>query len=539
MLARIKALFGNLAVYGLGDVATSVVSLLLLPIYTRYLTPSDYGIIAMLLTIEAVAKVVFRWGVDTAFMRLYYDCADAAARQRLASTIFFFLLAVNGSLLVAALASAGWISTQLFSTPQHGLLIALVIANTFVGGFYFIPFQVLRIGERSKPFIALVFARSAGTLVVRLVLVIGFGMGVLGVVVADSVVTAIFTPVLALWFAPLLRPVFSRAVITDALKFGLPRIPHSIANQIIGLADRYFLNAYGTLRDVGVYSIGASFGLAPKLFLSAFEAAWTPFFLGLMKEPDAQRVYSAVSTYVVALLVLIVGSLCAVASDLLRLTTTSEFHAAAAVTPWIALGVMCQGFYLLGSIGLVITKRTTWYPLATGSAAAVSLLANALLIPRYGVMGAAWSNTIAYGTLALVTSVVSWHLYPVRYEWSRIARIAVAGLAAVVMASRAIPALPPLAGLVARGATMVVAYGALLYLAGFFQPAELRVLRDARERALARRAVRVPATPLSDQVEMAGEIVAASAEPPIDAIEEAVDPAPEADVSPGSRSRPG
>ena len=93
MLARIKTLFRNLAIYGFGDVATSIVSLLLLPVYTRYLTPYDYGIIAMLLTIEAVAKILFRWGVDTAFMRLYYDCADPPARQRLASTIFFFLLA--------------------------------------------------------------------------------------------------------------------------------------------------------------------------------------------------------------------------------------------------------------------------------------------------------------------------------------------------------------------------------------------------------------------------------------------------------------
>ena len=101
MLQRITSLFRNLLIYGLGDVFTSVVSLLLLPIFTNYLTPTDYGVITMLATIEAVTKVTFRWGVDTAFMRMYYDCADQAARQRLASTIFFFLLAVNGSLRVA------------------------------------------------------------------------------------------------------------------------------------------------------------------------------------------------------------------------------------------------------------------------------------------------------------------------------------------------------------------------------------------------------------------------------------------------------
>ena len=313
MLDRIRNLFRNLAIYGFGDVATSIVSLLLLPIYTRYLTPSDYGVIAMLLTIEAVAKVLFRWGVDTAFMRLYYDCADQPARQRLASTIFFFLLAVNGSLLAVGLLGAGWLSTRLFGSAHEAILIALVIGNTFVVGLYFIPFQVLRIKEKSKQFIALVFARSAATLVLRLVLVIGAGMGVLGVVVADVVVTVFFTGVLSRWFAPLIRPVFSRPILREALRFGLPRIPHSVAHQVIGLADRYFLNAFGTLHDVGLYSIGASFGLALKLFVGAFEAAWTPFFLGVMREPNPQRVYATVSTYVVAVLVLLTAGLCAVA----------------------------------------------------------------------------------------------------------------------------------------------------------------------------------------------------------------------------------
>ncbi len=513
MLERIKNLSRNLAIYGLGDVATSVVSLLLLPVYTRYLTPSDYGVIAMLLTIEAVAKILFRWGVDTAFMRLYYDCADEAARQRLASTIFFFLLGINGSLLAVGLMGAGWLSQTLFGSTEQALLIGLVIANTFVVGLYFIPFQVLRITEKSGQFIALVFVRSAGTLVMRLVLVVGAGLGVLGVVVADVVVTAVFTVIISPWFAPLIRPVFSRAIIREALGFGLPRIPHSIAHQVIGLADRYFLNAFGTLRDVGLYSIGASFGLALKLFLSAFEAAWTPFFLGVMREPNPQKIYSTVSTYVLAVLVLLTASLCAVAPDVVRLTTTAEFHEAARVTPWIALGVMFQGVYLVGSIGLVITKRTTRYPLATGFAAMASLSANAWLIPRYGLLGAAWANTLAYATLAAVTVGFSWRLYPISYEWSRLLRVALAGGVAYVVTSRVVPqSTPPLTGLVLRAALVVAIYLLALLVTRFFHAGELRVLADIRRRVLPSSRVRTP-EPDANQVEMAGEIVATVAEP--------------------------
>jgi O-antigen/teichoic acid export membrane protein len=508
VLARLKSLFRNLAIYGLGDVATSLVSLLLLPLYTKYLTPDDYGVIAMLLTVEASGKIVFRWGVDTAFMRLYYDCADERARQRLASTIFFFLVAVNGSLLLAALALSRWLSELLFSTPGRALLIGLVLANTFVVGFYFIPFQVLRIGEKSKQFIALVFARSASTLVLRLVLVIWAGMGVLGVVVADVIVTAIFTVIFGQWFVPLIRPVFSRSVLRDALRFGLPRIPHSLAHQVIGMADRYFLNAYATLRDVGLYSIGASFGLALKLFLSAFEYAWTPFFLGVMKEPDAKRIYSTVSTYVVAVLMVLTATLCAVADDLVRLTTTGDFHEASRVTPWIAVGVMFQGLYLVGSIGLVITKHTTRYPLATGLAAAASLLANAWLIPRHGLMGAAWANTVAYATLAFLTVGFSQRAYPIRYEWMRLLRIVAAGAVAYTVAVWTIgPTRYPLVGVLLRALVTVGVYGGFLLVSGFFQRREMTALQDILRRTRKAPAIQTP-DPDANQVEMAGEIVA-------------------------------
>jgi O-antigen/teichoic acid export membrane protein len=523
VLARIKDLFRNLAIYGLGDVATSVVSLLLLPVFTTYLSPADYGIITMLLTVEAVTKVLFRWGVDTAFMRLYYDCHDQSGRQRLASTIFFFLAAVNGVLLVAALLSLDWLTPHILGSEGVGtaispnVLIGLTLLNTFVTGFYFLPFQVLRIRGKSRQFIALAFTRSAGTIGARLLLVIWADLGILGIVAADVLVTALFTLILGRWFAPLIRPVFSRTVAREALGFGLPRVPHSVAHQVIGFADRYLLNAYGTLREVGLYSIGASFGLALKFFLSAFEAAWTPFFLGVMREPDARRIYGTVSTYLVAALVLLVGGLCAVAPAVVQVFTTEAFREAAIVTPWIALGVMFQGLYLIGSIGLVITKRTGLYPIATGTAAAVSLAANVLLIPRYGMLGAAWANTISYFTLAVVTVGCSSRVYPIPYEWGRLLRVAGAGGAGYVLASRTLAdGMHPLAGIASSAALMVGAYGGILYLTGFFHAGELKLLGDIRKRALQRKVVPAPAEDMT-QVEMAGEIVSTPPEPYADA----------------------
>jgi O-antigen/teichoic acid export membrane protein len=506
VLGHVKNLFRNLIIY-LGDAATSVISLLLLPIFTQYLSPSEYGVIRLLLVVEAVTKVVFRWGVDTAFMRLYYDCRTQAARQQLASTIFFFLLAVNGTLVLISIAGSSWLAAWTIGTAAPAVLVPLTITNMFLAGFYFIPYQVLRIGERSTQYIALTFTRSAATIVARLLLVIWAGMGVLGIVLSDLIVTALFTLVMLRWFVPLIRPVFSMPVLRKALAFGLPRVPHTVAQQVMSGADSYFLKAYRTLAEVGLYSMGATFGQALRYFVSSFELAWTPFFLSVMHEPDARQIYRVISTYVVAILVLLVAGLAALAPDVMALFTTQAFHEGARVIPWIALAVMFQGLYIVGSIGLVITKRTTRYPIATGIACGVSLLANWLLVPRYGMLGAAYASVLAYATLAGVTSVFSWREYPIPYEWMRLLRIAAAGAISLVVTQQiGLGALPTAIRLIVHGLMVVAIYAATLYVTGFFHPGELKFVRDVRRRAL-RSGPKPKAPPPDRETEMGGDVV--------------------------------
>jgi len=166
--------------------------------------------------------------------------------------------------------------------------------------------------------------------------------------------------------------------------------------------------------------------------------------------------------------------------------------------------VLFQGLYLLTSIGLNITKQTRYYPVATSIAAATSVGANLVLIPRFGAIGAAWANALAYATLAVVAMRLSQRFYPIRYEWARIARVAVAGVVAWGLSMLLVPrGLRPFLGLLAHGTIVLGCYPALLFGMGFYRARELAILREVAGR-LGRRAgpVRV-----GDNVEAAGEIV--------------------------------
>jgi O-antigen/teichoic acid export membrane protein len=278
--------------------------------------------------------------------------------------------------------------------------------------------------------------------------------------------------------------------------------------------------------NVGVYSTAVSFGLVQKLFLSAFESAWAPFYYATVREPDAARTFGMVTTYGVAVLALLTAGLSAVGRHAAQAMTHGfllapddpRWTAVSTVITWTAIGVFLQGFYLLTSIGLNITKQTQYYPLATITAAAANVILNFLLIPRFGIVGAAWANGAGYGVQALLGYIFAQRVYPIAYEWGRLLRVCgaavVAALAARLLPSIALPVSPrslwaPVPDLVARGLTVIVVFAGILAVTGFVHADELRLLRSIRKRRTGRPTLSSP-----DSTEMAGEIVATDMEVP-------------------------
>jgi len=527
LFQKIRELSKNITVYGLGDVAVSIINFLLVPVYVLYFNAADYGVINVLISMEVIAKIVFRFGLDGSFMRFYYDAGEGRGRQKMASTIFFFLLGLDGTVLLLLLAAAPRLSVALLGSAAYAHALRLMLVNTFAIGFTFIPFHVLRMEQRTKTFSLLTLVRSVLTIVVRLVMVTYLHLGVTGLWLADLVVTAVIMAALLPGFLSLIRPSFSTESLRESLQFGLPRVPHAAAQQITAVGDKFILTLFTTMTEIGVYGTAVSFGLTQKLFLSAFESAWAPFYYATIREPDAPRVFRMVSTYGVAILALLTAGVSATGRDAVQAITHGRilppfdprWHDVSLVVGFTSLGVFFQGIYLLTSIGLNITKKTQYYPVATMTAAAANVGLNFLLIPRLGIVGAGWANAAAYALQAAIGFVLSQRFYRIAYEWGRIARVCAAAAAAYMVAillPSMRPAIDPhktiawMPDVLARGTAVVVVYAALLALTGFFHGEELARLRVLRRRSQPRAAtLRAP-----DSTEMAGEVVATDIEAP-------------------------
>lgn len=437
LLGHLRKLFAHSAIYGAADVFTNVVNLLLVPLYTAYLGPREYGHIALLALFATAAKIVFRLGLDAGFFRIHYELERPEERRRLAGSVTLFTVAAGAALFLALLLLRGPASLLLLGDDVPSTWwVVLAAADVWVGTLAFVPLALLRIEDRPGLFSALSSLRHAVNIALKVVLVVR-GHGVTGILWSDLLATAVF--VLAL--LPLLRGraewVVERPLLRQALAFGLPKVPHGILVQVLNLADRKVLDAFATRAEVGLYQMGYTLGSGVKFATSAFEPAWSPFVYARVRDPDGPRTLARVATVAFAAFLAAALALAVLGGDLLALLTPRNpaFRAAAPVIPVVALAYALHGLFLLTSIGIGVAKEARYYPLVTAAAAAVNVSANLALVPRAGMMGAAWATVLGYAVMAAFGYVLSRRAFPIPYEGGRLAALAAAALLAWLAAS--------------------------------------------------------------------------------------------------------
>jgi O-antigen/teichoic acid export membrane protein len=476
MFDNLRRVSRQLLAYGTADAAVLAVNFLLLPVYTRVLQPAEYGALALLLVFEAVLKPTLRSGLDSAYLRLYFDYPRPADRRSLAKTVLVFILALNGSALVLLWPLSSWLTRLAVGDLQYVSALQLVALNTGLSNLAFLPFCLFRVQERSALVGSLTFLRSFSTIVVRLVLVVGFRQGVFGLALADVIVTTVLVLALTPTLVSMIGGTFSRPMLRALLRYGFPQVPQGLLSQVMSMSDRYVLGMFLPLRDLGVYSIGSTMASVLKLYPVAFESAWMPFAFSSLTRRDAPLVFARMASYAFAVLCFAALGVVLLAEPVTRLVLPVSYHRAPAVVPLLALGITIQAAAWFMATSINVAKRTSRHPVATAAGAAASLLGSVALIPRFGVMGAAAGVLCGQVALATTTAWFAQRYYPIPYEAARLAKTtaATAALAAIGLLARGPTPAWNLVGAVA----LLAAYPVVLLAWRFLQRWEADAIRQ-------------------------------------------------------------
>ncbi len=475
MTSYLKRLVHSLAAYQVADVVSKFMAVLLLPVYTRYISPAGYGVVELLGNGVIFISILVRFGIIESFLRFYFTDEDRERRDALVRRSFLFLLVTTtvASVVLAALAAPlsrvvlGHRDVSIFRVAVLGLW-------TFTN--LELAYAVLRVDERLRAYAIATVTNVILTIVASLVLVVALGKGPEGLLLGNYGVSTLV--LLALWWTlrARLRP---RPGIAEnfpvLLRFGLPTVPAEISVYALSIIDRYYIYHDRSPRLAGLYSIAVKLAGAVAFIVRAFQYAWPPLAYSVRDDAEAARLYGLVTTYYVIASGWVVAGLALLGRWVLRLLTAPAFFGAYRALPWVALGWAMYGLWV---VFLVIAGRarvtTRNFPASlAGLAANVILLV--LLVPTLGIAGAGIALCGAYVVMLSVMHLLTRRVFAVRFEWRRLIQLTVVMGALAVAGDLLLPTHGAV-GFLTRAAVFL-AIPAVLYLTGFAHPQELRQLR--------------------------------------------------------------
>jgi O-antigen/teichoic acid export membrane protein len=486
MRSQIFRLARHSMIYGIGGIASRVIAIFLLPIYTGYLTTGDYGVVAVLIAAEAVAVIFLRAGVQSAFFRFYFDSPDPLRKRTVVRTAFWYTMTASTVGLVLGQVFAPQIASGLAIDPGQVNLVRAACVLLWADMNYQQQTALFRVEERSKSYVIASLSNVLITISSTIVLVVVLQKGALGLIVGNFTGTLCVYFALLLYRARLLGFEFDRGLYKAMEHFGLPLIPSALALWATRFIDRFFLNHYLGKDAVGVYSFGVTIASALVLIVTAFQLAWPAFGYSISDDREARHTYSYVLTYY-----LLVMTWAAVALSLLApwiaqvLARKPSYLPGSRFVPLLVFGSVALAGYSVVLIGIGRVRRTRSNWIITGTGALVDVVLNIILIPRIGSMGAAIGLAAAYTTMFLGMSWKAQRLFPVPYQWRRVVTLVGAGVGLVVVGKVLSVPLP-------LAITLVAVYPLVLLLLGFYLASERALV--AR---VARRLVRTqPAEPI-------------------------------------------
>ncbi|HEY0316949.1 MAG TPA: oligosaccharide flippase family protein [Solirubrobacterales bacterium] len=493
------------AAYTAASILSKVIAVALLPLYTRYLSPTDYGAAEVMFTAVVSISIVVRLGLIEAVLRFYYKDDEDPDRVVAGTFAGLFWFSTIGALV--ALPFAGPIAEALLDPKTAAELGQMAdLARISVGGLWVLTmFEFLltlfRLEERARAFFVTTIANVLVTIALTVVLVVGLEEGARGLLLGSYASGAIFVLGLIVlqWRRLSLR--FDTGMLRRLLRFGLPTMPAEVSLYLLNFVDRIIIVRSLGLAEAGLYSLAVKFAQAVNVLVRGFQLAWPPLAYSIRDDEEARRTYATVVTLFVAGCAFVVTGMWMFSRWIVRALAAPRFFDSYEPIGLISAAVTLYALYMVMVVILGRTGRTEFNFPAAIAALAANVVLNLILVPSLGIVGAALALVASYLVVVALMYVFTQRLFHVPYQWGRLARVVLTSAALVGAAELLMPT-SGFAGLLGRVA-LFGAYPLVLFVSGFFTPGErawLARLRHPAELAAGIRSLRTEPAASDDGV---------------------------------------
>lgn len=428
MAQALSTLSYHAGLYVIADIMQRGIAFLLIPLYTLFLTPSDYGILSVTTAFSGVVSILFLQSMESVFNRFYYDFKTEQERKIFYGSVWLFLM---GFVLVLTLLSEGFVNTHGFigigSIPYSPYLRLSLWTACITSTTLLLPRAILRVKEKVWQFCGLNIM-----FVVFNVSLIAFYVGHLRQGAAGSLKGSLISSLIIAIPATIvifrnIRFQINIGYIKRSLSYSLPLAPHMLSLWALNLSDRFILERYVELEKIGVYALGYQIASALQVIAYSATNAIGPFFYKTASSnPDPEPTLTSVATYYLVFLAWVAIGIIGIGPLLIRaISANPKYLEAGSVVPWVVIGMFARGFYFVFVMAVYYSKNVKWLPIITVFTALVNIVLNLVFVPKYGYMSAAVNSMVAFLLQAILIFYYAQKCFYLHYQYKRIIHLSV------------------------------------------------------------------------------------------------------------------
>ncbi len=434
MFKHLKQLAGDSLIYGISGIISRMISVFLVPLYTRLFAPEDYGIINLVNTTFLLIGLVIVFALDNSAARWFYDTNDTVEQKKTFGSWIWFQVIASVIVAIILILFSAPIAVRLLKVEHGGeLYIILPSLSLITTTLPNILTNWYRVQRRAKSTVLFTLSQSLTTIVLTILFVLKLHWGVVGVFAAFTVSSLLFSIIamqqmwswLSINYLNLIR-------LKEMLRFALPMLPAALAYWLLNSTDSYFLLFFKGKTEVGLFGVGAMLASGIGLFTGAFQQAWGPFAYSIIDKPDAKNVYASVFLYYGYGLGFLSACLMMFAPEVLMIFTTKTYYSASWVAGILGYNLMLIGFSYIAIIGVSISKTTVPYAIAMLYAAIATILLDILMIPLWGKEGSALATVLAQLIVPCYLFYKGQKVYQIPYDFKKVALVLILLLAVSV-----------------------------------------------------------------------------------------------------------
>lgn len=417
------------SVYWFGAMLSKVVGFFLIPLYTHYLNPAEYGKLELITLTADVFALFIGMQINIAVFKAYSSAKKAQDKNKIISSAVIFIVMFAFFAFLMLITISDNLSYTIFNTNIYSELFILAFIGYFFAVSMEVPMGYLRVQDKSALYVLI----NIGQLVVQVGLSIFFvaymELGILGVFLAPLIAFSVTSSLLVLYTLNEVGTKIDRSLVNKYVKYSLPLIPGVLAMFVINFSDRFILSKFVSVYDIGIYSLAYKFGiLISQIIILPFNLIWQPKMFEYYAMRESSSILSDVLLGITILLVYTVLGISLLIEPVLMIMTTEEFLPASKLVPIISLSYMFSGLTIVIATVLYAENKTKWIGLINTIAALFCVLLNFAVIPRYGVYGAAYSTFATFLVIFILNVYAANRIEKVDWGWRKINLVYISAL---------------------------------------------------------------------------------------------------------------